>query len=469
MDNLLKIENPRVIKLIEYIKEKIKGTHYEGHVFMVGGSVRDAIMGIPSNDIDIAVDIPNGGVGFANYIVFTNGSLIPTKNPVIFPKYGTAKFNFLNSEFKDINVECVQTQKIQYPTNQDKKVTFGTIDEDATHRDLTINALYYDISNDKILDPTKKGLDDIEKGILRTTNDPSIIFNDDPLRILRIIRFASLYQWGIEKETWLGMIEYSRQILFTAQERITAEINKILLSPIPSVGLRKMAACGSLLEWTLPAVFYMKHIYQCIYPQITLFDHTMDVVDAVPSRLETRLAALYHDLGKLATFKKNFLFHADKGAELAERLMKSMKYSTAMINNVSKVVRMHEVFSKYRDKETPSKAFLRDFRDKAGDLYDDILDVIDANNKFQVYGRKPRQVASIRARVEKMEAKERKNYSHIVLPINGNDIMKKFHLKGGPTIGRLLRKIKKAYTKNPHITKDECFKLLEPSIEKKKK
>ena len=466
MQNLFK--NEKLQKLIEYLRNEIQGTYFEGHVYLVGGVVRDAFLGKASKDVDIVVDIPNGGVGFANFIAFKNGCHVSNKNPVIFPTYGTAKFQLLNSpEFSDIEIECVHTRKEQYHSDsRNPSTAFGTIEDDAMRRDLTINSLYYNISTSEIHDYCGFGLSDLKNHIIRTPSNPNTIFSDDPLRILRTIRFATRFNWGVEEDTWMGMIQSAQRILSVAQERVTDEINKILVTDKPSVGIRRMLNCNKLLEYVMPGIAYQAHVYQSMAPKVTLLEHTLQVLDKIEPTLEYRLAALYHDIGKIVTYKKNFAFHATVGSELTGRLMKIMKYPNKTISNVSTAISLHEVFSGYRLKEYPSKKMLRKFKSLSGESYDLTLALIDANNKCQCDKSKTNQIDYVRKKIAELEEKEKNNLSKIKLPINGKDIMQVFSIKSGPIIGRLLKKIKDAYFEDPTITREKCLELISEQIKK---
>lgn len=159
---LFKKADDRIKHLINLIQASIKNTRFEGKVYLVGGCVRDALLGLPIKDIDLVVEMKNGGLLFAAYMAMKHQCYVQNTNPVVFENYGTAKFQlFKNDEFKDIEIECVQTKKRSI--NDD----VGTLKEDAFRRDLTINAIYYNISDGKLYDPTLYGVDDLAKGILR--------------------------------------------------------------------------------------------------------------------------------------------------------------------------------------------------------------------------------------------------------------------------------------------------------------
>lgn len=460
MNELLKIKNPKIIKLIEFLKNKIKGTSYEKHVFLVGGCVRDAILGRDCEDVDVVVDILNGEVGLSNWLTIDDESYMKDANPAIFPTYGTASFYLLNQEdFKDIEIQCVHTCRLQ---EKGSKLAFGTVEEDALKRDLTINALYYNISTDEILDPTHMGLNDIKNHILRTPSDS--VLKDDPCRILRIIRFSNLLNWGIEKNTWMSMIRNSYEVLKVPQSRITNELNKILITDSPSKAIIRMLCCNNLLNYVLPGVSYQQHIWQSKFPKETVLEHTLKVLDAVEPKIENRLAALFHDVGKILTYKKGYANHASEGATFTQKMMGYLKYPKPVIKDVVTAISLHEVFSMYKDKQIPSKKLLRKFRNYVGNNYDLTMDLIDANNKTQYYGKKLNQVMLIKEAIRTIEIKEKKNLTTIKLPVNGNDIKDYFKIKSGPTVGKALKIIKDAYFENPDITKEQCFELISKNI-----
>ena len=216
-------------------------TEFDGHVYAVGGSVRDYVMGNEIKDIDLVVDLPEGGIRLAEYLYKHDHLLY---KPVTYPAYGTCQFRI--KSMPDIELEAVHTRGEQYHSDsRNPETCFADINADATRRDLTINALYYDIFLDKIVDPTGKGLDDIKNHIIRTTNtDPDIVFNDDPLRILRVIRFAARFGWDIECKTFESMKKNSHRMSIISRERITTEYTNILKTDNPDYGMLNVYLCG---------------------------------------------------------------------------------------------------------------------------------------------------------------------------------------------------------------------------------
>ena len=455
-------KDEKIKKIIEKLKNAIKLTHFDGYVYIVGGDVRDALLGMEVKDLDIVVEEKGGGIMVANLLAARERCYVIGSNPVIYETYGTAKVRlFKDPELKDFDFAFVQTRKEQYhKESRNPDTCYGTIEEDAKRRDLTINSLYYNITDGKIYD-YNQGIDDLVNQVIRTPSDPDIVFSDDPLRIIRCIRFSTQLGWGIDKTTWLGMIKNAHRISIVSQERITDEISKIITSPNASIGVRKMMYCG-ILHRVMKDIYDLTTAYESRNPMVTAFDHTMKVLDEVQPFLENRLAALFHDVGSIATENNKGIVQDDFSADVAESDLKFMKFPNYVIQSVSKAIKLHRIFRIYEDGITPPDNKLRKFINSCGDDIGTTLDLMNANNIHQTYGKKKRQVLDIIARIDELETiEESKN---VKLPIDGNDIMKEFNLKGGPHIGKILDKVKDAFFENPKITKEECFKLVEHEI-----
>lgn len=205
----------------------IKDTLWEGHIYLVGGCVRDEIMNETIHDIDIAVDIPNGGIRFACWLE-KNRLTAKGRRPIIFRHFGTAKFRL--KKFPKEEIDCVQTRKERYvfEDNPDLKKYFGTIREDALCRDITINTLFRNVSTGELIDPLDRALHDIENHIITTPNDPDISFLDNAMHILRCIRFAVKYDWHISSEL-IESMKRNVDIVGTATaNRMTNELMAIM-------------------------------------------------------------------------------------------------------------------------------------------------------------------------------------------------------------------------------------------------
>jgi len=292
--------------------------------------------------------------------------------------------------------------------------------------------------------------------VIKTPSDPNIIFNEDPLRILRTIRFACKLGWDIEKNTWLGMVKNAHRIDIISQERITDEISKILKTEKPSIGFRKMYACG-LLNRILPDIYDLTTSFE--YGKMTLFDHTLNVMDAVKPNVPNRLAALFHDVSK--TLSKDISFRnvniEDFSSSVAAHDLVMMKYPNNIVRAVEVAIKYHRYFSDYTDKTLPPDKKIRKFINLTNEHLDVVFDLMNANNTYCGRGKKKKQVLNILNRIEELgNIEESKN---VKLPVNGSDIIKKFKMKPCPTIGIILNKIKEAYFENPNITEDECYEI----------
>ena len=453
----------KIKKLTNLIQETIKGTHFEGKVFYVGGCVRDLLLNQEVKDIDIVVNIPNGGILFSTYMAMRHQCYVEKTNPVIFETYGTAKFQLYKDEdLKDIEIECVQTRKEQYKKDsRNPETVYGTIEEDAKRRDLTINALYYNISNENLYDYNGTGYYDLCNKIIRTPSDPDVIFNDDPLRILRVIRFSTRLGWGISKDTWLGIIKNVDRLDIVSQERISDEISKILLCKKPSEGIRKMYYSG-VLDKVLPDIYDTNFAYESKNPTVTTFDHTLNVLDETQPFIESRLAALFHDVGKIVTDRMRTMNPDEFSAEVTAADLKMMKFPNHVIKSVETAIKYHRMFKIYADGTMPTDKKIRKFVNLCGEEIGTVVDLMNANNLHVTYGKKKRQVLDILNRIEQLEDIEK--MENVQLPINGKDIMLEFRLKAGPQIGILLDAVKDAYFENPNITKDECFDIVDKKL-----
>ena len=228
------MKKERYIQIKQFLRTLIKGTEWEGHVFTVGGCVRDELMGSEIKDIDLCVSLPSGGVRFAQWLRDNRHTL---KGVTVYPTYGTAMLRL--KAFPDVELEFVQTRKEKYIDHscRNPETAFGTIEDDCMRRDLTINALYSNVSTDGIMDITGKGVDDIRDHIIRTPNEPDVIYDDDPLRILRCIRFASRYGWEIESETYEGMVRNIHRLAIITKERVKDELDKMLTCQHPVMAM----------------------------------------------------------------------------------------------------------------------------------------------------------------------------------------------------------------------------------------
>lgn len=450
----IEIKNNIVLK----IKDVIKNTEYDNRVMVVGGYVRDLLMGNQSNDIDLLIDGDiNSGIDFAIWFC----DKMKLHSPLCYGLYGTAMFNFMGEK-----IECVAPRSEKYKDDSRNPIVEScTIQKEALRRDFTINSMFINISTNELYDYSNKGFSDLKNHIIRSTSDPNIIFEQDGLRMLRCIRFSSRYGWDIEEETFKGILRNAHRIQIITQERITDELNKILLTKKPSVGLRLLEKTG-LLQYVLPDFVEMVNLSQNKFHFGTAWEHTLMVVDNSKPILENRLAALFHDLGKIKTKtiddngNVHFYNHENVSALLCDSKLRAMKYPNDIIKRVRKAVNNHmrtksfgDTCDKVKDKS------IRKLQFALGDVFDLTMDLIDADNRaHKTEHCMPNQVRIIKERSNEL-VNNGMDCFKLSLPIDGNDIIEfKGIDKPGPIVKKYLDYLTKLWINNPKITKEECFK-----------
>ncbi|MCX7954143.1 MAG: CCA tRNA nucleotidyltransferase [Bacteroidales bacterium] len=415
-------------------------------IYLVGGYVRDMLLNRKSKDIDIVV-IGNGP-NFAEIV----GKMLNVKNISIFKNYGTAHLTYKNYE-----IEIVGARKESYSINSRKpQVEPGTLEDDLLRRDFTINALAVSLKNDnygEIIDYFN-GVEDLKNKIIRTPTNADITFSDDPLRMLRAIRFASQLNFHIDNQTFNGIKRNVERIKIVSSERIVEELNKILLSDKPSIGLLLLFKSG-LLKIILPEVDVLHGVeVQEGISHKDNFYHTIKVVDnlrAKSDKLWLLWAGLLHDIGKYPTKQfteeKKWSFHGHEvqGAILVEKIFRRLKMPLHdKLNYVKKLVLLHlRPISLVCDEITDSA--IRRLIYDAGDDIEDLLllaesDITTKNEvKMNTY---LNNLKKLREKIKEVELKDKiRNFQP---PVRGDEIMKWFKLPPCKIVGELKDSIKNA-------------------------
>lgn len=457
----------QVEEAISILKNVILGSPYEKKIYLVGGYVRDTLLGKPSKDVDLVVDGDglDGGINAAVYIAKKLGTYKEGSNPVVFPRFGTAKLT-LRLQNGSFDVEFVAPRKEQYtPGSRKPLVTPGTLKDDAYRRDFTINALFKNLSTDEVRDLTGRSLYDLERKIIQTTSDPDWIFQEDPLRILRAVRFAFKYNFDLPIGIVRAIKRNAAKLKTISAERIQDELKKILLIEKPSRAIRMFELTG-VLEVIMPELQKLVGLKQNAYHKHDAFKHTMEVLDNTPPDLTVRLAALFHDIGKYATRtdkdgKIQFIGHAEVGAQITEEIMRRLKYSNDDIKKVATIVKHHmDLKGGGHDAEALKDKTLRKLIFKVADKLEPLLNLIHADNISHADKHSmPNQINAVKSRIQNWDLNSILNTKSL---LNGEEIAALGAV--GKQIAVIKTRILEKVIENPSFTKKEATDLAKNMI-----
>ena len=419
--------------------------------YVVGGYVRDLFLERPSNDIDVVV--VGSGIQVASELKAILGKKAHLS---VFRNFGTAQVKYKHTE-----VEFVGARRESYSHDSRKPVVEdGTLEDDQNRRDFTINALAVCLNKARfgeLVDPFG-GVDDLWNGIIRTPLDPDVTFSDDPLRMMRCVRFATQLNFFIEDETFEALERNAERIKIISGERIEEELNKIMMTPTPSKGFIDLYRCG-LLQIILPELVALDVVEtRNGRAHKNNFYHTLEVLDNIckhTDNLWLRWAALLHDVGK-AKCKRwdsvagwTFHNHNYVGAKMVPNIFRRLKLPMdSKMKYVQKQVDLHMRPIVIADEEVTDSAVRRLMND-AGEDIDDLMTLCEADITSKNVARKQRFLDNFRIVREKLKDLKERDYKRLLQPcIDGNEIMDMFHLKPSREVGILKQTLKDAVLDN---------------------
>lgn len=419
--------------------------------YVVGGYVRDIFLERPSNDIDVVV--VGSGIKVADAL---RRKLGRKAHISVFKNFGTAQV-----KYKDLEVEFVGARRESYSHDSRKPIVEdGTLEDDQNRRDFTINAMAIQLNKahfGELVDPFG-GIEDLEDGIIRTPLDPDITFSDDPLRMMRCVRFATQLKFFIEDETFEALTRNADRLKIISGERICDELNKIMKSAQPSRGFVDLQRSG-LLNLILPELAALDIVEtRNGRAHKNNFYHTLEVLDNVAKKSDNlwlRWAALLHDIGKTRSKRWDpalgwtFHNHNFLGAKMVPDIFRRLKEPMDMkMKYVQKLVDLHMRPIVIADEVVTDSAVRRLLND-AGDDIDDLMTLCEADITSKNQVRKRQFLENFRMVREKIADLKERDYKRLLQPvIDGNEIMEMFHLKPCREVGALKQCLKDAVLDN---------------------
>ena len=414
--------------------------------YVVGGYVRDRLLARPSKDLDIVC--VGSGIELAQRV---GNCLHPRSRVTVYKRFGTAAL-----KHRDLEIEFVGARKESYRSDSRKpSVESGTLSDDQNRRDFTINALAISLNESdygSIIDPFN-GLEDLEAKRLVTPLDPAKTFTDDPLRMMRGVRFASQLGFQLDPATFRAIREHHERLKIISWERIATELNKILLSPRPSLGLRLMSD-AKLLDYVLPELAALRGVEaRNGRRHKDNFLHTIQVVDQLAERsddLWLRWAALLHDIGKARTKRweneAGWTFHAHDavGANMVPRIFRRLRLPNEQLKYVQKLVALHQRPISLTQEEISDSA-IRRILFEAGDDIDDLMKLCESD----ITSKNPAKVQRYRENYERLRERmkvieESDHLRNWQPPITGEIIMETFGIPPGRQIGLIKAAVREA-------------------------
>ncbi|MBS1515640.1 MAG: HD domain-containing protein [Bacteroidetes bacterium] len=437
-------------KILETLGKEADKTGYR--IYVVGGYTRDFILGKKDTDIDIMV------LGDATEFAHVAAKKFGTELNAVYKNFGTALLIINQNDF-EYKIEFASARKESYNKNSRKpEVEFATLQEDISRRDFTINTLAVSLNSENFgeLIDLYNGEEDIRHGIIKTPLDPLKTFDDDPLRIMRAIRFASKLNFKIEENTFNAVIKMKERLAeseVVSVERITDEFLQILMTPKPSIGLDLMFKTG-VMAIVFPEISIMAGVDQRKdYHHKDVFYHTLQVVDNISQKTDNvwlRFAALVHDIAKPKTKKFvegigwTFHAHEEVGARMMKKIFQRMRLPLAQLPYIEKLIRLHlRPIPLAKDEVTDSA--IRRLAADAGEDLEDLLTLCRADITSKNIAKVSKFFKNYEI-VEKkiIEVQEKDKLRNFQSPVRGEEIMEYFKIPPSRAVGIIKKKIEEA-------------------------
>lgn len=407
------MKNTQLNKIIEMIAAAISGTEFANNTFVVGGFVRDFLLGNARNDLDFVVNLPEGGIRLATFL--HKQKLCST--PIIYKRFGTAMV-----QMKYNKIEFVMTRNESYQDrSRHPEVGYGSLKEDAFRRDFTINALYYNISDQQIYDLTESGKADLEAKLIRSTANPDIIFQEDPLRILRAIRFAGRLNFTVEEKTLQGIIKWRDYLQHISIERVKDEFINMLLGQGFPQSLQLCFETG-----------IMKYILPPLIAKETEVLKLMETINQYPAEVTIRLALISVAVEDKEAMEKAII-NLTVNKKIAKQSLQIAK-NVQQLQEISQLKKLNKF------------------------VFNNLSTLPDALQIMKVNFPDFNQQHLI---LDKMELFHKYSY-----PLDGLEIIKRLGLINNQEINYYTKEAKRVWIENPGMGKEEILSLIEIKVKK---
>jgi putative nucleotidyltransferase with HDIG domain len=458
-------------ELRKLLASAISGSEFASVSYFAGGCVRDHLLAkrgfeMPEHveEADISVEMANGGEALAQYLYRKLG----TSEPVVYRTFGTASL-----VYEAIRLEFVMTRSESYrPSSRKPSVKPATLSEDAARRDFGINALYMNITTGEVLDPTGKGFTDIERCVVCCVDAPETVFAEDPLRLMRAIRFSARFGFPIGDRTFQGIVSAADSIRTISEERIADEFNRMLCITDAHKAVAGVSIIleSGILRHILPELAVLHGLKQNRYHHLDAFEHTLEVLRNTHNGLCLRWAALLHDIGKAVTIstgsdgRTHFYGHERVGAEMADAVLRRFGIAAGQRYSITHAIAGHMLFKQAGpDGQRLKDATLRRYQHRFGKDLELLLDLAHADNlAHHPDVVQHNQIAGIRSRLDSLR-KDGKRFS-----LTGKDIMRDFDISEGIVIGEMLDFARDTWFECPDLGKRELLDRVSRKFGRKK-
>jgi tRNA nucleotidyltransferase (CCA-adding enzyme) len=422
-------------EFVLHIIERLNNAGF--NAYLVGGSVRDMLLGRPASDWDIATSASNEEIGR----VFHELRHFSIKHETVTIVHNRSHF--------------------ELTTVRGDSLSKRTIRKDLGHRDFTINALAYDPAGQMIIDPYN-GKQDLQNKLIRAVGNPAARFREDPLRLIRAIRISAELGFRIDAETMNAIEKMAHRLNLAAGERIRDELMKILLVDRPSSGLNLLRKSG-LMETFLPELMEGYLVRQNHWHSYTVFRHIMETVDRVCPDPVTRLAALFHDIAKPRVRRKiggeyHFYRHAEESALLASEIMERLRFSNETIRRVTNLIRHHMIEYESSWSDGAVRRLIRRFQPDPVELLmtfrraDILAHGAAAGDELDLLWELDNRIKAIKQRPHAINARD--------LAIDGKKVMELLRIPQGPEIGRAIEFLLEKITDQPELNREDALEKL---------